>query len=158
MNRFRKIIVTITPAVISLLFLYGFAAAKVKLVKGQTVYIPSYSNIISESYRVVLRGNLIIHNTDPHQSIMILRIDHYDTNGKLVAKYLSQPMELGPLAATRLTIKKLEQGDAGAGANFMVQWRAQGLVTEPIIESIMVGSLGTQGHSFSSHGRVINEE
>lgn len=158
MNRFRKIMLTITPAVISLLFLYGFAAAKVKLVKGQTIYVPSYSNIISESYRVVLRGNLIIHNTDPNQSITIVRIDHYDTNGKLVEKYLTQPLELGPLAATRLTIKKLEQGDEGAGANFMVQWRAQDMVTEPIIESIMVGSLGTQGHSFSSQGRVIHEE
>lgn len=158
MTRFRKIMLTITPAVISLLFLYGVAAAKVKLVKGQTIYIPSYSNIISELYRVVLRGNLIIHNTDPNKSISIVKIDHYDTNGNLVEKYLSQPMELGPLAATRLTIKKLEQGDEGAGANFMVQWRAQDVVTEPIIESIMVGSLGTQGHSFSSQGRVIHEE
>jgi hypothetical protein len=158
MTRFRKIILTITPAVISLLFLYGVATAKVKFIKGQTIYIPSYSNIISESYRVVLRGNLIIHNTDPNKSISIVKIDHYDTNGKLVEKYLSQPMELGPLAATRLTIKKLEQGDKGAGANFMVQWRAQDVATEPIIESIMVGSLGTQGHSFSSQGRVIHEE
>ncbi len=158
MNRSRKIMLMITPAVISLLFLGGFAAAKGKLVKGQTIYIPSYSNIISEYYRVVLRANLIIHNTDPHQSITLVRIDHYDTNGKLVEEYLAQPLELGPLAATRFTIKKLEKSDAGAGANFMVQWRAQDLVNEPIIESIMVGSLGTQGHTFSSQGRVIHEE
>lgn len=143
---------------ISLLLLDGLAAGKVKLVKWQTIYIPSYSNIISESYRVVLRGNLIIHNTDPNQSITIVRIDHYDTNGKFVEKYLSQPLELGPLVATRITIKKLEQGDERAGVNFMVQWRAQDLVTEPIIESIMIGFHGTQGHSFSSQGKVIHED
>ena len=39
-----------------------------------------------------------------------------------------------------LTIKKLEQGDEGAEANFMGQWRAQDVLTEPIIKSIMVGS------------------
>jgi hypothetical protein len=157
-DMFRKIILMITAAMLSNLFLCCLAAGEVKRLKGQTIYVPSYSNIISESYRVVLRANLIVHNTDPTQSITLIRIDRYDTNGKLVEKYLAQPLELGPLAATRLTIKKLEQGDEGAGANFLVQWRAQELVTEPIIESIMVGSLGTQGHSFSSQGRVIHED
>lgn len=158
MHNMKKIFLINTLAVISFFLIVGLAVGKVKLVKGQTVYVPSYSNIVSEFYSVVLRANLIIHNTDPNHPITIVKIDHYDTNGKLVEHYLSQPLELGPLAATRFTIKKLEQGDEGAGANFMDQWQAQNLVTEPIIESIMIGSLGTQGHSFSSQGRVIQED
>lgn len=68
----------------SFFFLYSFAAANVKLVKGHTICIPSYSNIISESYCVVLGGNIINHNTDTDNSISIVKIDHYDINGKLV--------------------------------------------------------------------------
>jgi hypothetical protein len=157
MNIFKKAIIFMTLAAINLLSLSGLAAGDVKLVKGQTIYIPSYSNIISESYRVVLRANLVIHNTDPNQSITVVRIDHYDTKGILVEKYLSQPLELGPLAATRVVVKNPERGDEGAGANFIVQWQAQNKVTEPLIECVMMGSHGNQGHSFSSYGRVIYE-
>lgn len=158
MNIIKKATLVNTLSIITLLFLGGLAAGEVKLVKGQTIYMPSYSNVVTDVYRVVLRANLIINNTDPNQSITIVRIDHYDTSGKLVEKYLSQPLTLRPLAATRVIIKKPEHGDEGAGANFVVQWRAQNLVTEPLIECIMVGSFGTQGHSFSSIGRVIYEE
>lgn len=158
MNIFKKLLLMSTLAMINFVSLGGLALGDVKLVKGQTIYIPSYSNIISESHRIVLRANLIMHNTDPNQSITIVRIDHYDTKGMLVEKYLSQPLKLGPLAATRIVIKKPGRGDEGAGANFMVQWQAQNMVTEPLIECIMIGSHGTQGHSFSSYGRVIYEE
>lgn len=158
MNTLKRAIPISTLAVILLLSLSGLVLSEVKHVKGQTIYIPSYSNIISESYRVILRGNLVIHNTDPNQPVTIVKIDHYDTNGKLVEKYLSQPMELGPLAATRIIIRKPASGDEGAGANFLVQWRAQTPVTEPLVECIVVGAHGTQGHSFAVSGRVIAEE
>jgi hypothetical protein len=158
MTIFKKVIFLAALAMINLLFLAGLAAGEVKLVKGQTIYIPSYSNIISESYRIVLRANLIIHNTDPNQAITIIKIDHYDTKGTLVEKYLSQPVKLGPLAATRIIIKKPERGEEGAGANFLVQWQAQNMVTEPLLECLILGSHGSQGYSFSSQGRVIFEE
>jgi hypothetical protein len=158
MDTFRKVLGLSALIMISLLAIGGVATGEVKLSKGQTVYIPSYSNIISESYRIVLRANLIIHNSDPNHSITLVRIDHYDTNGQLVGKYLSEPMELGPLAATRIIIKKPDRGDEGAGSNFIVQWRAEQPVTEPLIECVMIGASGTQGYSFSSQGRVISEE
>lgn len=136
----------------------GLAAREVRVSRGQTIYIPSYSNIISESYRIVLRANLIIHNSDPDDAITLSRIDHYDTNGTLVARYLSEPLKLGPLAAKRIIIKKPERGDEGAGSNFIVQWQAEKPVTEPIIECVMIGASGTQGYSFTSQGRVISED
>jgi hypothetical protein len=159
MNAMNKGILLSAWIIISFFAIGGLAAAgEIKLSKGQTMYIPSYSNIISESYRIVLRANLIVHNSDPNHSITLIRIDHYDTNGGLVGKYLSEPMKLGPLAAYRVIIKKPERGDEGAGSNFIVQWRAEKPVTEPIIECVMIGSSGTQGYSFSSQGRVISEE
>jgi hypothetical protein len=140
--------------------LSGSALGAVKLVKDQTVYIPSYANVISGPpilMVVALRANLIIHNTDPSQPITVTKIDHYDTGGKLVYKYLEKPIKLDPLAATRIIVKEPQKGDEGLGANFMVHWQAERPVNEPIIDCLMLGTLGNQGFSFTSQGRIIQE-
>jgi len=145
-------------ATILVILIVNFAIGAVKLVKGQTLYLPSYSNIIVDHRTITLRVNLIIHNTDPVHKITIVRIDSHNTNGKLVEKILPESIDLDPLAAIRFTIKDPQKGDMGAGANFIVQWRADHKVTEPLIECIMAGSQGTQGHTFASQGRIIQEE
>jgi hypothetical protein len=154
----------ILTAMLAALFLVGFSNLAIgapKLVKGQTIYIPSYANVISGPPMLMvvpLRANLVIHNTDPAHPITVTRVDHYDTHGKLVEKYLQQPLKLEPLGATRVVVKKPEKGDEGLGANFIVQWHADRKVTEPIIDCLMLGTLGNQGFSFTSHGRIIREE
>jgi hypothetical protein len=158
MQNLTKRILMLFLSIMILVFLGTFAASAIKLLKGQTIYIPSYSNVIGDYQPINLRANLIIHNTDQLHPITIVRIDNYDTHGKMVENYLAKPVELKPLAATRITIKNPKKGDEGAGANFIVQWKSENKVTEPIIECIMVGSLGTQGHTFTSQGRVIAEE
>ncbi len=130
----------------------------VKLVRGQTIYIPSYTNIISGSQRIVLRANLLIHNTDPERPLEVVRVDHYDTNGQLVEHYLTQPLKLPPLGAARIIVKAPKPGDEGAGANFIVQWHSAEKITEPLVECIMLGAAGTHSYSFSSLGRIIQEQ
>ncbi|MFA5110869.1 MAG: DUF3124 domain-containing protein [Desulfobaccales bacterium] len=154
-------ILWLSLAVLALFNLSGAALGAPKLVKGQTVYIPCYSNVISGPpiYMVVpLRANLVIHNTDPSQSITILRIDDYDSDGKKVSSYLKQPVKLNPLAATRVVIKETKKEAEGSGANFIIQWQADKRVTEPIIDCLMLGTLGNQGFSFTAQGRIIQEE
>lgn len=158
MNQFKKVFFRGSLTLTALILLVNVSAGEVKLLKGQTIYIPSYSNILSDMQRIPLKANLIIHNSDPTHSITVLKIDHYDTDGALVEKYLQQPIKLKPLAATRLVIKESKSGNEGAGANFLVQWRAEDKVTEPLVECVMVGTSGTQGYSFSSFGRIIQEE
>jgi hypothetical protein len=139
----------------------GSALGAAKRVKGQTIYIPSYANVISGPpllMVVPLRANLIIHNTDPSHAITIEKIDHYDTDGKLVYKYLEKPVTLKPLAATRVIVKEPQKGSEGVGANFIVQWHADQPVNEPLIDCLMLGTLGNQGFSFSSQGKIIAEE
>lgn len=153
-----KRVVTLIFSLIAFFTFGSLALSAVKLLKGQTIYIPSYSNVIGDYQHINLRANLVIHNTDQTHPITVVRIDNYDTHGKMVEKYLPKPVELKPLAATRVAIRNPKTGDEGAGANFIVQWKAENKVSEPIIECIMVGSLGTQGHTFTSQGRVIAEE
>lgn len=162
MSKNVKQMVLMTLVAIILLFnLSGSATGAAKLVKGQTVYIPSYANVMSGPpllMVVPLRANLIIHNTDPSQAITIDRIDHYDTDGKLAYKYLENPVSLNPLAATRVIVREPKKGDEGVGANFIVQWHAEKPVNKPIIDCLMLGTLGNQGFSFSSQGRIMQEE
>lgn len=162
MSKNAKKMVLMTLVAIILPFNFSPPAlGAAKLVKGQTVYIPSYANVMSGPpllMVVPLRANLIIHNTDPSQSITIDRIDHYDTDGNLAYKYLEKPVTLRPLAATRVIVKEPKRGDEGLGANFIVQWHAEKPVNEPIIDCLMLGTLGNQGFSFSSQGRIIQEE
>jgi hypothetical protein len=139
----------------------GPALAAAKQVKGQTIYIPSYANVVSGPpilMVVPLRANLIIHNTDPSHTITVDKIDHHDTDGKLVYKYLEKPVTLKPLAATRVIVKEPKKGSEGVGANFIVQWHADQPVNEPLIDCLMLGTLGNQGFSFSSQGKIIQED
>jgi hypothetical protein len=139
----------------------GPAWGAVKMVKGQTVYIPSYANVISGPpiYMVVpLRANLVIHNTDPSQAITVTQIDEYNTEGQKVGSYLKAPVSLNPLGAMRVVVKESKKETEGLGANFIIQWQADKQVNEPIIECLIIGSLGAQGFSFATQGRIIKEQ
>ena len=157
-----KRLVLFTSLVALGLFSSGWtASAAVNMVKGQTIYIPSYANVISGPpiYMVVpLRANLVIHNTDPDQPITIARIDEYDTEGQKVSSYLTAPVILNPMGAMRVVVKESKKEAEGLGANFIIQWQAEKKVTEPIIECLIIGSLGAQGFSFTTQGRIIQEQ
>jgi len=161
MSTVKRLLLMTVVATLLLFTLSDGAVAAAKRVKGQTIYIPCYSNVISGPpiYMVVpLRANLVIHNTDPSQPITIVRIDDYDTDGKKVSSYLKQPIKLNPLGATRVVVKETKKEAEGLGANFLIQWQADKPVNEPLIDCLMLGTLGSQGFSFTAQGRIIQEE
>ncbi len=53
---------------------------------------------------------------------------------------------------------KIEKEAEGLGANFIIQWQAEKKVNEPIIDCLIIGSLGAQGFSFTTQGRIIKEQ
>lgn len=128
----------------------------VKILVGQTVYVPIYSHIyIWEQSRVMnLTATLSVRNTDMTNPMIIAGVSYYDTNGTLVRKYLEQAVELGPLAATNFVISQ-EDTSGGSGAAFIVEWVAQKQVSTPVIEAVMINTSSNQGLSFISQGRVI---
>jgi hypothetical protein len=75
-----------------------------------------------------------------------------------VEKYSAPPLKIVALAATRFAIKHAFKVAPGAAANFVVQWRADKKVVEPLIECVFIGSSATHGYSFSSIGRIMVEE
>lgn len=129
---------------------------KTKIVEGQTVYVPIYSHIymVEADRRMDLTATLSVRNTDLSQSIVVTAANYYDTNGKLVRKYLEKPIELSALAATDFVVAEADRS-GGAGASFIVEWVAQKNVSNPAIEAVMINTGGNQGISFVSPGRVI---
>lgn len=134
------------------------AGGEARLSKGQTVYVPVYSNIFSgpKQRPFQLEATLSIRNTDLANSLRVSTIDYYDTNGKLVRRYLNKPIALGPLASTYVLIEEKDVS-GGFGANFIVRWDASRVVNAPIVECVMIGAASGQGISFVSPGQEISE-
>lgn len=134
------------------------ASSDIRLSKGQTVYVPAYSNVFSGPRKLPfqLAATLSIRNTDLSASIRVTSIDYYDTNGKLVRRYLEKPLVQGPLASTYIHIEEKDVS-GGFGANFIVRWGADRVINTPIIECVMIGATSGQGISFVSPGQEIRE-
>lgn len=127
-----------------------------KITAGQTVYVPIYSQVHmwDQSRTMDLTATLSVRNTDLAQPLIVSSVNYYDTNGRLIRKYLERPGELAPLAATSFVVNQ-QDNSGGTGAAFVVEWVAQQTVTTPVIEAIMINTSGNQGVSFISAGRVI---
>jgi hypothetical protein len=148
----------ITGVIIGLMNPFLQAEAQ-ELSRGQLVYVPIYSHIYygDREQAFLLTGTLSIRNTDPTQSITLLQADYYDSEGKLVRKYLTRPIILGPMGSTRFIVKSSDTA-GGSGANFLVRWKAETEVNLPILEGVMIGASGQQGISFTSRGQALREK
>lgn len=134
------------------------ASPEIRLSKGQTVYVPVYSNVYTGPRKnpFQLAVMLSIRNTDIANSFRITSIDYYDNDGRLVKRYLDRPQGLEPLGTTHLYLEE-KDSRGGFGANFIVRWKADRVINAPIIECLMIGATGGQGISFVSPGQVIRE-
>ena len=85
--------------------------------------------------------------------MILLRVDYFGTTGNLLHRYLSDPIAIRPFGSVQ-TFVPAEDTRGGTGANFVVEWAANGQIAEPLIEAVMVGTLGAQGFSFTSRGET----
>jgi hypothetical protein len=141
------------------LLILPILSAEVKRVSGQTVYVPVYSHIYhgdQDKHPFDLTATLSIRNTDPDIPITVTAIDYYDSNGNLLKNFQQRPLEIKPMGSTRAIIQESDRS-GGSGANFIVKWESGRKVTEPLIESIMIGTKIQQGISFTSRGQAIKE-
>lgn len=133
-----------------------YADEKIELSDRQTIYVPAYSHIYSGNKETpfLLTVTLSIRNIDPKHQIKITVVDYYETQGKLLKKYLEKPVILNPLESLRYVIPERDKA-GGSGANFIVEWISDKFVNPPIVESIMIGTQSQQGISFTSRGKTI---
>ncbi len=144
---------------IGLLTPTGSSADDIQLSMGQSVYVSIYSHIYSgiKARPFDLAAILSIRNTDINQSVTVVSVKYYDTEGKLLKEYLDEPLQLKALASTRYIIREDDRA-GGSGANFIVKWKSDKKVTPPSIEAVMIGTHSGQGISFVSRGQVIKDD
>jgi len=127
-----------------------------KLTVTGSFYVPAYSSVsMSEGrLRADFSVTLNIHNASETRPLVLRRIAYFDTNGKPVQSYLKEPVALKPFATIEVFIPTTDVR-GGTGANFIVDWAADGPIAEPVIEALMLGGLGTGQYAFISQGRPV---
>lgn len=120
------------------------------------IYIPIYSEIYIDKLHQasLLAATLSIRNTSFDQTIFLSKIDYYNTEGDLVRSYLDQPIVLKPMATVNYVIEK-EDTTGGHGANFIVNLSSESSEVKPLIQAIMIGTVGNKAFSFSTDGYSI---
>jgi hypothetical protein len=95
-------------------------------------YVPAYSSVsLSEGrLRADFSVTLNIHNASETRPLVLRRIAYFDTNGNPVQSYLKEPVALKPFATIEVFIPTTDVR-GGTGANFIVDWAADGPVAEP---------------------------
>lgn len=123
---------------------------------SQAVYVPDYSHVYHGGgrSRFPLTTTLSVRNTDPERSITLRSVRYYDTGGELTRRYLEEARRLAPLETADFVVEEHDVS-GGTGANFIVEWSAQRPVSQPVVESVMIGTRSTQGISFTSRGQPI---
>lgn len=138
--------------------LEGLAAADVtseQLTSQHLVYVPVYSHIYYQGGSPYpLETTLSIRNVDTSEPIYVEAVEYYDSGGELAKTHVDRMLRLAPLQTIEFLIERRDSS-GGSGANFLVRWGANSEVNPPLIESIMVGTVGTQGISFGRTGVEI---
>jgi hypothetical protein len=119
-------------------------------------YVPVFSSIRMETgkTRLDLAITLSIHNSSETMPLVLNRIDYFDTAGALVQRYIPHAVALRPFGTVEIFISR-DDIRGGSGANFIVSWAATDPIAEPIIEAVMIGSVGTNSFSFTTRGQAI---
>jgi hypothetical protein len=148
-------------ATLLLLFsgLLGEIPGEVNRVRGQTLYVPVYSEVPhgDRNHTLDLTATLSIRNIDRKIAVIVRKVDYYNAKGELVRSYAQEPRVLPLLAAVEFVIKASDRS-GGISAGFVVEWESEQLCVPPVVEAVMISTASTQGISFSSQARVVEEK
>jgi hypothetical protein len=119
-------------------------------------YVPVYSSVAMSQgkLRADFSVTLSVHNASETKPLVVKRIAYFDTAGKMVESYLKAPIALKPFATIEVAIATSDVR-GGTGANFAVDWAAASEIAEPVVEALMVGSVGPGHYAFISQGRPV---
>ncbi len=134
-----------------------FHKGSIDLPHRDTIYIPIYSEIHMEhnARKIGLTVTMSIRNTSLKDTIYIEDINHYNSQGELVRKYLNDIMFLTPMQSTAYVIEESEIERELEGG-FIVNWGANSSELKPIFQGVMISTHGPQGVSFITEGVSVS--
>ena len=122
----------------------------------QRVYVPVYSHVYyAGGVPYSLETTLSIRNSDTERPVYLRAVDYFDTSGELVKHHLDQPIQLKPLQTIEFLVER-QDSSGGSGANFLVDWSGVAQLNRPVIQTVTVGNMGTQGIAFVCTGVETN--
>ncbi|HZL09672.1 MAG TPA: DUF3124 domain-containing protein [Prolixibacteraceae bacterium] len=124
----------------------------------EQVYIPIYSDVyyVDSNHTFPLTATLSIRNTSFKDSIYVLSIDYYNSEGKKVRRYNNSTLLVKPMESVEFVVEEKDD-TGGVGANFVVEWGARAEAQRPYFHGVMIGTFGQQGISFTTEGIVIKQ-
>jgi len=130
----------------------------IDIAEGQVVYVPIYSHIETDTAKTYpLYSILGIRNSDPERNIIITSANFYDGRGNLVKEFLDADLELTPFDTRTFFVNKRKIRDGSSAANFIITWKSDAPVYEPIIDAVMYGSHEGMSITFKSVGRPLTQ-
>ena len=130
----------------------GRTESQVPLWKSQTIYVPIYSHIYLTDKRKIkldLSVTLSIRNTDATKPVTFQTVNYFNSEGTLIKSFITKPHTLPPMSSSYFTIEESDT-TGGWGANFILEWKSDDKVTEPVIEAIHSGARGTHSYIFNT--------
>ncbi|NLI82240.1 MAG: DUF3124 domain-containing protein [Deltaproteobacteria bacterium] len=133
--------------------------AESKTSRGQVLYVPAYSEIPygDRGYTLNLTVTLSVRNTDRKHPIQIKLVEYHSASGSLVRSYVKEPHVVQPLSSAEFAVKESDRS-GGISASFIVEWESGKPVSPPVVETIMISTISTQGISFRSQAVVLEEK
>jgi hypothetical protein len=123
----------------------------------QEFYVPAYSDIYYETWDRItyLTVILSIRNISFNDTLYIDRIDYFGSTGNLLRSYTKGILMLRPMESMEYIVESAEQ-EGGAGANFIVRYKAVDSVKNPpLVETVMMGNLDNYRFAFTSRAVEI---
>jgi hypothetical protein len=123
---------------------------------SEMVYAPVYSDIyyLDGTRRFLLTITISVRNISLKDSAYVLNAVYNDSYGKLLRSFATTPILLKPLESIEFVIEDKED-KGGAGASFIAEWGGNRNSCQLLFQSVMIGTAGQQGISFTSNGVVI---
>jgi len=120
-------------------------------------YLSIYSQIynLSQHKKYNLTAMVSLRNTSEKDTIYLLKADYHGTHGKMIKQYIKKPVYLLPMETLDIVIEESDVS-GGTGSNFIFDWKTPKGATEPIFESVMSSTVGSQGLSFTTQAKRIN--
>lgn len=139
-----------------------FAAAQsLPSYSGQTVYLPIYSHIYhgdldsgGKPTQTLLSAHVSIRNVNTNKTIKLHFARYYDTDGKLIKEFVSNPVTIPPLGTHELFVPRSDVS-GGSGANFLISWSADTSVNPPLIEALHIDIRPERTLTFITSARPI---
>ena len=119
-------------------------------------YLSVYSQIysFSQSKKYNLTGMISLRNTSEIDTLYLMKVHYYDTEGNMIRSYFEDPVFLSPMETVEIVINQ-DDISGGTGSNFIIEWKIPNGSPLPLFEGVMNSMQGTQGISFTTQAHRI---